>query len=275
LHAGSKELTEATRYLNKLGMEPETGVVLGTGLGDEFVKHIQSPVVIPYNSIPYFPVSTVSGHRGQFVYGQLAGKKIVAMQGRIHYYEGYPMAAVTFPVRVMHSLGASALLISNAAGNLNADWRKGDFMLIKDHIDAMPANPLRGLSKVEKGKIFLEHREMYDRRINELIVSTSKKMQIKLHQGIYIANPGPAIETKAEYNYLRFMGGDAVGMSTVPEVLMANYLGLRCAAVSVLTNDTPEKNTNGPPLTLEDVIKVASGASRQLTKLFIEVIQKL
>jgi purine-nucleoside phosphorylase len=275
LHAGSKELTAAVRYLNAHQLRPEVGIVLGTGLGDGFVRHIRHPLVIPYNSIPFFPVSTVSGHKGQFVFGEMGGKKIMAMQGRIHYYEGYAMQKVAFPIRVMHSLGVHTLLLSNAAGNLNPAWKHGEFMLIHDHIDVMPDNPLRGLSIVEKGNIYLTQRTLYDTAMNEIIKSIAKKKRIRLHEGVYVANPGPALETQAEYRYLRFMGGDAVGMSTVPEVLMANYLGMKCAAISVLTNDAPDGSKPGKPLSLSDVIEVASGATGKLTELFTGLIKKV
>ena len=273
LHAGSKELTEALRYLKARSIHSEIGVVLGTGLGDEFVSRINDPVIIPYNSIPYFPVSTVSGHRGQFVLGKIAKKKALVMQGRIHYYEGYDMDKVTFPVRVMKSLGVKSLLISNAAGNLNPSWRHGELMLIEDHIHTIPANPLRGLGRLEKGNLHLDQRRPYSEAMNAIIMKLAKKLKIQLRQGVYVSNMGPALETKAEYKYLRMIGGDAVGMSTVPEVLMANYLGMHCAAISVLTNDANEAGIK--PLHLNDVIDVASKSAGKLTELFIGLMKEL
>ena len=178
MHAGSKELTEATKYLKALHFQPEVGVILGTGLGDAFVSRILNPVMIPYNSIPYFPISTVSGHRGQFVFGTIEKKRVIVMQGRIHYYEGYEMQKVTFPIRVMKMLGVESLLISNAAGNLNPSWKKGELMLIEDHINAMPDGPLRGLSRLEKGNIFLDQSEPYSPFMNKILkqVARSKKI---------------------------------------------------------------------------------------------------
>jgi len=273
LHAGSKELTEATRYLKALHIQPEVGVVLGTGLGDIFVSRITNPIVIPYNSIPYFPIATVSGHRGQFVCGAIGKKKVLAMQGRIHYYEGYDMQKVTFPIRVMNALGVESLLISNAAGNLNPSWKKGDLMLIEDHINTMPDSPLRGLSRLEKGNIFLDQRAPYSLLMNKTLKSLARAKKIRLREGVYISNMGPTLETKAEYKYLRMMGGDAVGMSTVPEVLMANYMGMKCGAISVLTNDASEAGAT--PVQLNDVIEVASKSAGKLTELFIGLIKEL
>lgn len=273
MHAGSKELTEATRYLMAHHIQPKIGVVLGTGLGEEFVSRINNPVVIPYNSIPFFPISTVSGHKGQFVFGEVAKKKVLVMQGRIHYYEGYEMQKVTFPIRMMHSLGVKALLISNAAGNLNPAWKHGELMLIKDHIHSMPDSPLRGLSRLEKGNLFLDQSEPYSASMNKIIRSVARTKKILLREGVYVSNMGPALETKAEYKYLRWIGGDAVGMSTVPEVLMANYLGVKCAAISVLTNDASEEGAK--PVSLSDVIEVASKSAKKLTELFIGLIKKL
>ena len=273
MHAGSKELTAAIQFLKSRNIQPTVGVVLGTGLGDEFVSRIDKPVIIPYNSIPYFPVSTVSGHRGQFVFGKVASRKVLAMQGRIHFYEGYDMHKVTFPIRVMKMLGVESLLISNAAGNLNPSWKQGEMMLITDHIHAMPDSPLRGLSRLEKGNLFLDQSEPYSALMNKILRTVAKTKKIRLREGVYISNMGPALETKAEYRYLRMMGGDAVGMSTVPEVLMANYLDMKCAAVSVLTNDASEAGAN--PVQLNDVIEVASKSAKKLTELFIGLIKKL
>ncbi len=273
MHAGSKELTEAIRYLKAQKLQPQIGVVLGTGLGEEFVSRISNPVFIPYNSIPFFPVSTVSGHKGQFVYGEIARKKVLVMQGRIHYYEGYDMQKVTFPIRVINALGAVSLLISNAAGNLNPSWKHGELMLIEDHINVMPDSPLRGLSRHEKGNLFLDQSEPYSLSMNKIIKSVAREKKIRLREGVYVSNMGPALETKAEYKYLRMTGGDAVGMSTVPEVLMANYLGMKCVAVSVLTNDASEAGTK--PVSLDDVIEVASKSAKKLTELFIGLIKEL
>jgi purine-nucleoside phosphorylase len=271
VHAGSKELTEAVRYLKAQRVQPEIGVVLGTGLGDEFVSRMRHRVLIPYNSIPFFPVSTVSGHKGQFVFGEVAGKKVLVMQGRIHFYEGYTMQQVTFPIRAMKNLGVETLLISNAAGNLNPSWKYGELMLIEDHINLMPDSPLRGLSRLEKGNLFLDQSEPYSALLNKSFRSVARKNKILLREGVYISNTGPALETKAEYKYLRMLGGDAIGMSTVPEVLMANYLGMQCAAVSVLTNDASDAGVK--PVQLTDILGVASKSAAQLTDLFIGLMK--
>ena len=273
MHAGSKELAEATRYLKAMRIQPQVGVVLGTGLGEEFVSRITDPVFVPYNSIPFFPVSTVSGHKGQFVFGEVAKKKVLVMQGRIHYYEGYDMQKVTFPIRVMNALGAKSLLVSNAAGNLNPSWKQGELMLIEDHIHAMPDGPLRGVGQLEKGIFFLDQSEPYSAAMNKVIKAVARAKKIRLREGVYVSNMGTALETKAEYRYLRMIGGDAVGMSTVPEVLMANYLGMKCAAISVLTNDASEEGNK--PVSLNDVIDVASKSAKKLTELFIGLIKEL
>lgn len=273
MHAGSQELTEAVRYLTTQRIQPQVGVVLGTGLGDEFVSHIKNPITVAYSSIPFFPVSTVSGHKGQFVFGEVARKKVLVMQGRIHFYEGYDMHKVTFPIRVMHALGAHSLLVSNAAGNLNPAWKHGELMLIEDHINAMPDNPLRGLSRLERGNIFLDQSKPYASSMNKKVKSVARANKIRLREGVYISNMGPALETKSEYRYLRMMGGDAVGMSTVPETLMGNYLGMNCSAISVLTNDASEAGTK--PVSLEDVIGVASKSAKKLSSLFIGLIKEL
>ncbi len=195
------------------------------------------------------------------------------MQGRIHYYEGYDMQKVTFPVRVMKLLGVESLLISNAAGNLNPSWKHGELMLINDHINTIPANPLRGMGRVETGNLFLNQSKPYSTAMNKILKSLALKKKIRLRQGVYVSNMGPALETKAEYKYLRMIGGDAVGMSTVPEVLMANYLGIQCAAISVLTNDASKEGSK--PVHLNDVIDVASKSASKLTELFIGLIKEL
>jgi len=195
------------------------------------------------------------------------------MQGRIHYYEGYDMQKVTFPIRIMKLLGVKSLLISNAAGNLNPSWKHGELMLIDDHINTIPVSPLRGLGRVENGNLFLDQSKPYSGKMNKILKSVAREYKIRLRKGVYVSNMGPALETKAEYKYLRMIGGDAVGMSTVPEVIMANYLGMQCAAISVLTNDASEAGTK--PLQLEDVIEVASKSSRKLAELFIGLIKEL
>jgi purine-nucleoside phosphorylase len=273
LYSGSKELLEATKYLSAHKVKAEVGVILGSGLGEAFTDKIEDPVIIPYNSIPFFPVSTVIGHKGQFVFGHINGTRVVTMQGRIHFYEGYSMHKVTFPIRVMNNLGIRYLLISNAAGNLNPKWKHGELMLLEDHINVMPDNPLMGLSRLEKGNIFLDQSEPYPSQLTSKVLAIAKARKIKLHKGVYVANAGPALETKAEYKYLRFIGADAVGMSTVPEVLLANYLKINCIAISVLTNDAdPQRNAK---VEHSEVVRVASQSSKKLATLFVELIKEL
>jgi purine-nucleoside phosphorylase len=268
------EIKEATDFLKKHGItQPEVGVILGTGLGNLFVKEIQNPIVINYNSIPHFPVSTVEFHKGKLIYGEIKGKKVLAMQGRFHYYEGYSMQKITLPVRVMKMLGIKNLLISNAAGNMNLKWKKGQLMLIDDHINLQPDNPLRGENFEVLGPRFPDMSEPYSKKINKLLTKIAKEKKIKLNEGVYVAVIGPNLETRAEYRFLRQIGADAVGMSTVPEVLVANHMGLPCCAVSVLTDDCDPDNLK--PAVISEIIEIAGKAEAKLTELYVELIGKL
>ncbi len=273
MHHGSKELTKAVEYLRTYSLRPTIGIILGTGLGDAFVKHIRKPVIIPYNSIPFFPVSTVRGHRGQFVYGTIGHQKVIAMQGRIHYYEGYTQQQVVFPIRVMSHLGVETMLISNAAGNVNLKWNQGDLMLLEDHINLMPDNPLRGVTQHESKSPFLDQSTPYSRSLNKKVKAIAKSKKIILRSGVYASDMGPALETRAEYRYLRLIGADAVGMSTVPEVIMANFLGMRCCAISVLTNNASDNNS--APVALTNIIDVAAQSAEKLSELFVTLIKDL
>jgi purine-nucleoside phosphorylase len=269
-----KEIKEATDFLRKRGIDaPEVGVILGTGLGNLFVKEIKKPVVINYNSIPHFPISTVEYHKGQLIYGDVRGKKVLAMQGRFHYYEGYNLQQVTLPVRVMKLLGVQHLLISNAAGNLNPDWKKGQLMLIDDHINLLPDNPLRGENYEIFGPRFPDMSEPYALSLNKKLKQIAKAKKIKLNEGVYTAVMGPNLETRAEYRFLRRIGSDAVGMSTVPEVIVANHMGLPCCAVSVLTDDCDPDDLK--PVNLKEIVKVAGKAEPKLTELYVELIKAL
>ena len=268
------EIQEATDFLKKNGIDqPEVGVILGTGLGNLFVKEIKKPIVINYNSIPHFPVSTVEFHKGKLIYGEVKGKKVLAMQGRFHYYEGYSMKKITLPVRVMKMLGIKNLLISNAAGNMNLKWKKGQLMLIDDHINLQPDNPLRGENFEVLGPRFPDMSEPYSKKINKLIVKIAKEKKIKLNQGVYVAVMGPNLETRAEYRFLHRIGADAVGMSTVPEVLVANHMGLPCCAISVLTDDCDPDNLK--PAVISEIIEIAHKAEATLTELYVELISTL
>ncbi len=269
-----KEINEAVAYLQKRGItEPKIGVILGTGLGNRFVEEIRSPVIVNYNSIPSFPISTVEYHKGRLIYGTVHGKKVLAMQGRFHYYEGYSLQQVTMPVRVMKLLGVEALLISNAAGNLNKKWKKGQLMLLNDHINLLPDNPLRGENYDLFGPRFPDMSAPYSPVLNRKIKQLARRLKIKINEGVYVAVQGPNLETRAEYRFLRLIGADAVGMSTVPEVIVANHMGLPCCAVSVLTDECDPDNLK--PVNLETIVKVAHQAEPQLTRLYLSLIQSL
>lgn len=268
------EIKEATEFIRHHGItEPEIGVILGTGLGNQFVKEIKNPVVINYNSIPHFPVSTVEFHRGKLIYGTVKGKKILAMQGRFHYYEGYTMQQITLPVRVMKMLGVENLLISNAAGNMNKKWKKGQLMLIDDHINFQSGNPLRGENFEVLGPRFPDMSQPYAQSLNKKLLKIAKKRKVKLNVGIYAGVMGPNLETRAEYRFLRQVGADAVGMSTVPEVIVANHMGLPCCAISVLTDDCDPDNLK--PAVISEIIKVAGKAEGTLTELYVDLIREL
>ena len=249
------------------------GVILGTGLGNKFVKEIKNPLVINYNSIPHFPISTVESHKGKLIYGEMKGKRVLAMQGRFHYYEGYDLQRITLPVRMMKFLGIDYLLISNAAGCLNSKWKKGELMLIDDHINLQPDNPLRGENFEILGPRFPDMSRPYSKKLSDHLTAIAKKKKIKLNKGVYVAVQGPNLETRAEYRYLRQIGADAVGMSTVPEVLVANHMGLPCCAISVLTDECDPDNLK--PVDLPQIIATANKAEGKLTELYIELIGKL
>lgn len=266
-----EQIQAAAVFLKARGVsQPEAGVILGTGLGSRFIRAIVDPVVIPYSEIPHFPNAVVSFHQGNMIYGDVRGRKVLAMQGRFHYYEGFSMQEITFPVRVMKALGISRLLISNASGNMNPAWRKGELMLIDDHINLQPDNPLRGVSQRYFDNPFPDMSEPYSKILNQKLVAIAGKKSIKLHVGVYAAVSGPNLETRAEYRFLRGIGADVVGMSTVPEVIVANHMRLPCCAVSVLTDDCDPENLK--PVKIEEIISVAAKAEEPLTELFLDLI---
>jgi purine-nucleoside phosphorylase len=268
------QINEAVNYIRRKDMlHPEIGVILGTGLGNIFVKEIKNKIVINYNSIPHFPISTVESHKGKLIYGEIKGKKIIAMQGRFHYYEGYSMQQITLPVRVMKILGIRHLLISNAAGNMNLSWKKGQLMLIDDHINLQPDNPLRGPNIEMFGPRFPDMSQPYSVELNKKLLTIARKKKIKLNTGVYAGVMGPNLETRAEYRFLRTIGADVVGMSTVPEVMVANHMGLPCCAISVLTDDCDPDNLK--PTNIKEIIKVAEKAEADVTELYVELIGKL
>src|ERR1700760_3145311 len=231
-------IQHTTAYIkNRIGdFEPEIGIILGTGLGG-LVNEIEVEKQLMYSNIPDFPISTLEFHSGKLIFGTLAGKKVVAMQGRLHYYEGYNMQQITFPVRVMKMLGIKTLFVSNASGSLNPAFKKGDLMVIEDHINLQPLNPLIGRNEEALGPRFPDMSQPYRRDLIENALNVASANNITCHKGVYVAVTGPNLETKAEYKYLRIIGGDAVGMSTVPEIIVANHMGLRVFAISVLTDE--------------------------------------
>ena len=265
------EIKEATEYLKKHGVTaPEVGVILGTGLGNKFVEKIKNPIIINYNFIPFFPVSTVEFHKGQLVLGVVRDKKIIVMQGRFHYYEGYSMQQITFPIRVMKALGTKKLLLSNAAGGMNPAFKKGDLVLIEDHINMQPENPLRGLNDPIYGNRFVDMSSPYDETLSKQVKKGARSLKMKLKKGVYVSVAGPNLETRAEYRYLRAAGADMVGMSTVPEVIVANHIGLPCAAISIITDECNPENLK--PVSIQEIIKVAGEADKNLSRLFKFII---
>lgn len=268
-----EQIKDTTEFLKKKGVvSPEIGIVLGTGLGNLATK-IDAEVVIDYEDIPNFPVSTVEQHKGRLIYGKIGGKQVLAMQGRFHYYEGYSMEETVFPIRVMKLLGISYLLISNAAGAINLDFKKGDLMLITDHVNLFPSNPLLGQNEPELGTRFPDMSVPYSIQLNAYLKEASKGLGINLREGIYVTAQGPMLETPAEYRMLKIIGGDAVGMSTVPEVIAANHIGLPCCAVSVITDECDPENLK--PVDISEIIAVAGKAELKLTELFISLIEKI
>lgn len=270
-----KRIQDCADYLKEKtgGMKPVAGIVLGSGLG-KLAETIENPVVIPYKYIPGFPVSTAVGHKGNFIFGKLGGKEVVAMQGRFHYYEGYPMENVTIGVRVMKTLGVEYLFVSNAAGACNQDYKVGDLIIIRDHINLMP-NPLIGPNIEEFGERFPDMTCAYDLQIQALAESLCPELGIPVKKGVYLASTGPTYETPAEVRFYHSIGADLLGMSTVPEVIVARHCGLRVFGMSVVTNMSnflnAEKNYNDG----NDVVKQANLASERMTALFTRMIAAL
>ena len=251
---------------------PRAGIILGTGLGG-FAQQIQDRVTIPYGEVPHFPESTVESHAGQLVCGILSGVPVVAMEGRFHFYEGYSMQEVTFPVRVMKALGASMLFVTNAAGGMNPQYDLADLMLIEDHINLMGDNPLRGRNDDSLGPRFPDMCYPYDRDLISLAKSTALELGIPLQKGVFVAVAGPNLETRAEYRFLRMIGADCVGMSTVPEVIVAAHAGLRVLGLSIVTDlclpDALE------PVEIKKILEVAAKGGERLAKLLPKILEKL
>jgi len=266
-------INETTEYLRDKGFDnPEVGIILGTGLG-QLVNEIDIIKEVSYNHIPNFPTATVEFHKGKLIYGVLESKKVVVMQGRFHLYEGYTLQDVTYPVRVMEKLGIKTLLVSNAAGAINLNFKKGELMLIEDHINLQGSSPLafKGVEKL--GERFTDMSEPYNVNINSKFKSIAKANNIKLHKGVYASVVGPQLETKTEYKMLKIIGADAVGMSTVPEVIVANHLKLKVAAMSVLTDECDPNNLK--PVNITEIIAMAEKAEPEMITLFKELIKTL
>jgi purine-nucleoside phosphorylase len=267
-----ESIKETASFLkNKMATSPETAIILGTGLG-ELVKEIQIEQEIPYKEIPHFPVSTVEGHSGKLIFGKLGGKDIMAMQGRFHYYEGYNMEQVTFPVRVMKAVGIKTLFVSNAAGGMNEHFVIGDLMMITDHINRFPEHPLRGKNHEELGTRFPDMSDAYSARLQKKASEIASELGIRLQKGVYVGTSGPTFETPAEYKFFKIIGGDAVGMSTVPEVIVARHAGLEVFAISVITDLGVEGKI--VEVSHEEVQKAALAAQPKMTAIMRELIKR-
>ena len=266
-------LEETTNFLISKGFKnPEIGIVLGTGLS-QLINEIDIEQEIPYSDIPHFPKSTVEFHSGKLIFGTLSEKKVIVMSGRFHLYEGYNQWEVTYGIRTMQQLGINTLLISNAAGAINLSYKKGDLMVIDDHINLQGGSPLAFAEIGEFGERFADMLEPYSKKINDLLKSIAKQNDIKLQEGVYAGVFGPQLETRAEYRMLQILEVDAVGMSTVPEVIVAKHLNLTCAAISVLTDECDPKNL--APVKIEEIIQIAGEAEPKMITLFKELIYKI
>ena len=266
-----KEFEQTLAWLKEKGIgKVDTGIVLGTGL-DEILRHIDEIQSIPYSEIPHFPVPTVEFHKGQLIYARLGGACLLIMHGRLHYYEGYSMQQIAFPVRIMKLLGVKRLFLSNAAGAVNLRFKKGDLVLLDDHINLQGSNPLIGANLPQFGPRFPDMSRPYNRELNSLLTEGAQKLAIPIQQGVYAAVNGPNLETRAEYRMLKLLGADIVGMSTVPEVITANQMGLPCAAISVVTDECDPDNL--APIDIEEIIAVAKKADRQLTRLLVSTLK--
>ncbi len=253
--------------------KPVLGIVLGSGLGS-LANDIQDPIVIPYRELPDFPVSTAVGHKGNFIVGTLGGKTVIAMQGRIHYYEGYGMDQVVLPIRVMIGVGIKTLIVSNAAGGTNLAYHVGDLMIIRDHINLLP-NPLIGPNFDDFGPRFPDMTRPYDPALIKLAVQVGEELGIKLHRGVYVGGTGPSYETPAEYKYFRTIGGDAVGMSTIPEVIVARHAGVPVFGISVITNEAHDDYADDFVNDGDDVVKAANAAAERMSRLITHMIEKM
>ena len=275
MDARVKTIKDATAWVKQRlgGLQPVVGIVLGSGLG-RLADSIENPLTIPYSEIPGFPVSTAIGHKGNFIVGTLAGKTVIAMQGRIHYYEGYGMDKVVLPIRVMIGVGIKYLFVSNAAGGINFSYHVGDLMIIQDHINLLP-NPLIGPNMDEVGPRFPDMTRPYEPFLIRLAQRLARKLGYQLQKGVYVADTGPSYETPAEYKFYRTIGGDAVGMSTVPEVIVARHAGVPVFGISVITNEAHDDYAADYENDGDDVVAAANLAADKMTKLIGKMIETL
>jgi purine-nucleoside phosphorylase len=264
--------TTVTFLRTKTKAQPKIGIILGTGLG-ALANEIQKEVEIPYSEVPHFPLSTVEFHAGKLIFGQLGNKPIIAMQGRFHYYEGYSMKQITFPVRVMKSLGVDTLLISNACGGINANFKPGDLMIIQDHINLLGDNPLIGINDDKLGPRFPDMSEPYSHELIRLVENIAHEEKISIRKGVYAAMTGPSLETAAEYKFLRIIGADVVGMSTIPEDIVAIHSGMRVFGISVITDACVPENLK--PININEIIRIAKEAEPKLTLVMRKLIERL
>jgi len=268
-----ERIKEAGKFIqSKTRIKPPIGIILGTGLGD-LTKEIEIESKISYDNIPYFAVSTTPGHEGSLILGRLAGKMIIAMQGRFHFYEGYSLEEITFPVRVMKYMGVNVIIESNAAGGMNPNFKAGDLMVITDHINLIGNNPLIGPNDDKLGPRFVDMCEPYDKELIELYEKVAMREGIRIHRGVYVGVSGPNLETPAEYRFLRLIGADVVGMSTVPEVIVAKHSGLKVLGISCITDECfPDKLE---PVNLAKLIKVANLAEPKMTRLIKGILGEI
>jgi len=268
-----KQIQEAVNFINTYKFtKPITGVILGTGL-DNLLDICQTEICISYKDIPNFAMSSVESHQGQLIFGRISDKPVVIMKGRLHHYEGYSSKEISFPVRVLKELGIKTLLISNASGALNSNYKKGDLVIVNDHINLLFDNPLRGKNIDQHGPRFTDMSEPYDKKLSTLLWECSQTVDCNFHSGVYAAWQGPSLETKAEYKMLKILGADLVGMSTVPEVIVANHMNLPCAVVAILTDECDPDNLS--PVSIEEIIAVAKKTEPLLTDLFTKTINAL
>jgi purine-nucleoside phosphorylase len=266
-------IAETASFLKTLGFnEPTVGIVMGTGLG-AMAEKMENAISVPYSVIPNFPEATVEFHKGNLIFGNIGSLKVIAMQGRFHYYEGYSVQQITFPIRVMKELGVQYLFLSNAAGGMNPSYKKGDLVLLEDHVNMLPDNPLRGLSDPAFGQRFVDMSQPYDIQLMNLIETSAVLQNTIIKKGVYVSVMGPNLETRAEYRWLRSTGADMVGMSTVPEVIVAKQVGIKCAAISVITDECDPDNLK--PVNITEIIEVAEKSDTVLSNLLEAVIKEL